>query len=137
MSQPPCIYCGHPADQHDHIVSRWGGGGDDSSNIAPACRSCNSSKGNRSVGWFLREHPEVLARVKAHQAGADVLTGLVPGEKPRAKGDGGYLSTGLRIEEGLMCDLKRLAVQRRCRVNDVVVEAIENLLALNGRRVAA
>jgi hypothetical protein len=32
-----------------------------------------------------------------------------------------------------MTELKILAVQRRCRVNDVVVEAIENLLELNGK----
>jgi hypothetical protein len=36
-----------------------------------------------------------------------------------------------------MTELKILAVERRCRVNDVVVEAIENLLALHGRRTAA
>jgi hypothetical protein len=33
--------------------------------------------------------------------------------------------------------LKVLAVQRRCRVNDLVVEAINNHLALNGQRAAA
>jgi hypothetical protein len=36
-----------------------------------------------------------------------------------------------------LADLKSLAVLRRCSVNDVIVEAIENHLALNGRRSAA
>jgi hypothetical protein len=47
------------------------------------------------------------------------------------------MTTSLRIRPELLSELKVLAVQRRCRVNDVVVEAIENLLALNGRRTAA
>ena len=55
----------------------------------------------------------------------------------RPKVDNGTLVTSLYIKADLMTELKVLAVQRRCRVNDVVVEAIENLLALNGRRVAA
>jgi hypothetical protein len=47
------------------------------------------------------------------------------------------MQTSLRISPELMAGLKLLAVQRRCRVNDVVVEAIENILELNGRRTAA
>jgi predicted DNA-binding protein len=47
------------------------------------------------------------------------------------------MTTSLRIRPELLSELKVLAVQRRCRVNDVVVEAIENLLELNGRRTAA
>jgi hypothetical protein len=51
--------------------------------------------------------------------------------------DDGKLVTSLYLRAELMTELKILAVQRRCRVNDVVVEAIENLLELNGKRTAA
>lgn len=44
-----CVYCGEPATQVDHIVPVSKGGTDDVSNLVPACRSCNSSKGNRDV----------------------------------------------------------------------------------------
>jgi predicted HicB family RNase H-like nuclease len=54
-----------------------------------------------------------------------------------SKVDDGKMTTSLRIRPELLSELKVLAVQRRCRVNDVVVEAIENLLALNGRKTAA
>ena len=55
----------------------------------------------------------------------------------QAKGDDGKMTTSLRIKPDLLAELKVLAVQRRCRVNDVILEAIENHLALNGRRAAA
>ena len=53
------------------------------------------------------------------------------------KADDGKMTTSLRITPDLLSELKVLAVQRRCRVNDVILEAIENHLALNGRRSAA
>jgi hypothetical protein len=59
-----------------------------------------------------------------------------PATKP-AKADDGKMTTSLRIKPDLLAELKVLAVQRRCRVNDVILEAIENHLALNGRRAAA
>jgi uncharacterized protein (DUF4415 family) len=51
--------------------------------------------------------------------------------------DDGKMTTSLRIKPDLLAELKVLAVRRRCRVNDVILEAIENHLALNGRRAAA
>jgi hypothetical protein len=60
-----------------------------------------------------------------------------PASPKRSKVDDGKLVTSLYLRAELMTELKILAVQRRCRVNDVVVEAIENLLELNGRRTAA
>ena len=47
------------------------------------------------------------------------------------------MTTSLRIKPDLLAELKVLAVQSRCRVNDVILEAIENHLTLNGRRAAA
>jgi hypothetical protein len=47
------------------------------------------------------------------------------------------MTTSLRIRPEVLAELKLLALQRRVRVNDVILEAIENHLALNGRRAAA
>ena len=55
----------------------------------------------------------------------------------RPKVDNDKLVTSLYIKADLMTELKVLAVQRRCRVNDLIVEGVENLLALNGRKTAA
>lgn len=50
----PCAYCGGPADSIDHLepVSKGGPGG--WPNLTAACRSCNASKGNRSLLDHLR-----------------------------------------------------------------------------------
>jgi hypothetical protein len=59
-----------------------------------------------------------------------------PATKP-AKIDDGNVATSLRIKPDLLAELKVLAVQRCRRVHDVILGAIENYLALNGRRAAA
>lgn len=61
-SEGRCWYCGrqvelfatNPDDRMciDHVVSQSDGGGDDLTNLVPACKSCNSSKGRRSVEDF-------------------------------------------------------------------------------------
>jgi 5-methylcytosine-specific restriction endonuclease McrA len=60
-----CAYChtsGRPLEL-DHIVPRTHPGGSDRvSNLAPACRSCNEIKGNRTAADF--GHPEVQAKAK-------------------------------------------------------------------------
>ena len=60
----------------------------------------------------------------------------VPAAKP-PKADDGKITSSLRMSPHLWSELKVLAVQRRCRVNDLIVEGVENLLALNGRKTAA
>lgn len=50
-----CAYCGDPADTWDHIVPVSAGGRTTPGNILPACRSCNSSKGNRDVWDWMEE----------------------------------------------------------------------------------
>lgn len=47
------------------------------------------------------------------------------------------MTTSLRIRPEILGELKVLALQKRVRVNDVILEAIENYLALHGRRDAA
>jgi 5-methylcytosine-specific restriction endonuclease McrA len=61
-SQGRCWYCGrqvelfstNPDDRLciDHVVSQADGGSDDLTNLVPACKSCNSGKGRRSVEIF-------------------------------------------------------------------------------------
>ena len=44
-----CTYCGSPYDLTiDHIVPRVQGGDHEPSNLATACRSCNSAKNDRT-----------------------------------------------------------------------------------------
>ena len=51
-----CFYCGenlNPAVvQIDHVFPQCKGGKNDIENLVPACRSCNSSKGGRSLEKF-------------------------------------------------------------------------------------
>src|SRR5215216_815942 len=49
----PCSYCGGPAGEVDHIVAVRSGGTGDWDNLASACRSCNASKGDKSLLRFL------------------------------------------------------------------------------------
>ena len=54
LLQDPCVYCGREADSIDHILCINEGGTNDWANLAPACRSCNSSKNARSLlSWLL------------------------------------------------------------------------------------
>lgn len=55
-----CWMCGSPADTVDHVKPLTAGGLNIPANLRPACRPCNSSKGNRWYGTsnlslFLRE----------------------------------------------------------------------------------
>ena len=48
-----CTYCGELANALDHIYPRSRGGDNRPSNLTPACRNCNSSKGARTPQeWF-------------------------------------------------------------------------------------
>lgn len=48
-----CLYCGSTDDVTlEHVVALAAGGWDCMANLAPACRSCNYSKGDRSVEYL-------------------------------------------------------------------------------------
>lgn len=52
-----CAYCGATIENGiqltlDHIVPWSAGGGNEPGNLVTACKRCNSSRGNRSVGEF-------------------------------------------------------------------------------------
>ncbi len=63
-----CLYCGD-AEQPltiDHIRPRKLGGTHDRGNLAPACQSCNSSKGARPLLVWLGRRPDLkLAVIRA------------------------------------------------------------------------
>jgi hypothetical protein len=62
LKADPCVYCGGRGGILDHIVARHWGGPDDWANYAGICRSCNSSKGIKTLlaflGWQLCPAPE-------------------------------------------------------------------------------
>ncbi len=49
-----CFYCGGCADTWDHIVPRKLHGNDSITNLVPACRSCNSAKGKKTLSEYRR-----------------------------------------------------------------------------------
>jgi len=60
IKHDPCVYCGQYGDiviDHIHPVSR--GGDSDWTNLAPACRSCNAAKTNKSLLAYLLERGEL------------------------------------------------------------------------------
>ncbi len=68
-----CVYCGAPADCFDHVIPRSRGGSDDADNIVPACVSCNSSKGNRTLEQFQ------WTRMRQEKPGCVCFVGHKPG----------------------------------------------------------
>ncbi len=48
-----CIICGNKNITIDHIIPVSRGGTNDIDNLQPLCKSCNSSKGNKSMEGFL------------------------------------------------------------------------------------
>lgn len=51
---PRCVYCGHLFFTRDnisvdHYIPLSNGGTNDSDNLLPACRDCNSRKGNSNL----------------------------------------------------------------------------------------
>ena len=57
-----CVYCGEvfPADQLtlDHVQARVRGGDRSGGNLVTACSGCNTAKGHRRVGEYLRDNTE-------------------------------------------------------------------------------
>lgn len=49
----PCVYCGQPSTEVDHIKAVTRGGGGSWENLAPICRSCNASKNTKDVLQFM------------------------------------------------------------------------------------
>lgn len=52
-----CSYCGEPATTVDHVFPIARGGDSHWLNLAPACKSCNSSKGDKDLNTWLYRRP--------------------------------------------------------------------------------
>jgi endogenous inhibitor of DNA gyrase (YacG/DUF329 family) len=48
-----CVYCAGPFDTIDHVIPLTRGGDNMKSNLVPACRSCNSSKGQKLLSEWM------------------------------------------------------------------------------------
>lgn len=49
-----CAYCLGPAREIEHLIPISGGGRDEPSNVVPACKRCNTSKGKKPLlQWLL------------------------------------------------------------------------------------
>jgi 5-methylcytosine-specific restriction endonuclease McrA len=61
-----CAYCGAPGPlQKDHIIPITRGGRHAIGNLLPACKSCNTSKGNRLLSeWRRRTHRPLLPNMQ-------------------------------------------------------------------------
>ena len=69
-----CHYCASEAAlTADHIIPRIKGGGDEASNLVPACASCNVSRGKRDYADFLEIIRAELAAYSAMQICGDCL----------------------------------------------------------------
>ena len=55
-----CVYCGEvfPAEELtiDHVEARVRGGDRSGGNLVTACTACNTAKGHRRIGEFLRDN---------------------------------------------------------------------------------
>lgn len=61
LQKDVCCYCGKPGGTIDHIIAVSKGGTNDWKNLTAACKSCNSSKNNEELIWFLfRRYQEKL-----------------------------------------------------------------------------
>jgi hypothetical protein len=77
---------------------------------------------------------EALAK-KAHQQQQEPAA-PPPADRLAKKVDDSKITTSLRIERDTLGELKVLALQKGARVNELIVEAIKNYLAINGRHAA-
>ncbi len=48
-SQYTCHYCKGPANEADHIIPVSMGGGNEIENLLPCCKSCNSTRQNKTM----------------------------------------------------------------------------------------
>ncbi|KAF3889036.1 MULTISPECIES: RNA-guided endonuclease IscB [Nostocales] len=64
-----CVYCGltDVPLQIEHINPRSKGGSERFSNFTLSCEKCNQKKGSKPVEQFLKNQPEILKKIKAHQ----------------------------------------------------------------------
>jgi 5-methylcytosine-specific restriction endonuclease McrA len=86
-----CVYCGEvfPAEQLslDHVQARVRGGDRSGGNLVTACTACNTAKGHRRVGEFLRDN--VAARANFLRYARHLWPRLLRGIRETIDGSGG------------------------------------------------
>jgi 5-methylcytosine-specific restriction endonuclease McrA len=65
-----CAYCGKSGTTIDHVIPISKGGRDEIGNVLPACRRCNSSKGNKDLAAWLNEKGFTDPRAEHERADA-------------------------------------------------------------------
>lgn len=63
-----CVYCNaqNLRLEIDHISPKSKGGSDRVSNLTICCRACNEKKANKPIETFLKEKPNILAKILKH-----------------------------------------------------------------------
>lgn len=52
-----CAYCERRAEDIDHVISKYNGGGNRLTNLVPSCVRCNQSKGSEDVlVWWKKQY---------------------------------------------------------------------------------
>jgi 5-methylcytosine-specific restriction endonuclease McrA len=61
-----CVYCGAIADSLDHVKPKAKGGETVTSNLVPACKTCNGNKGDRELfEWYRTRSHWTIEREQA------------------------------------------------------------------------
>lgn len=61
-----CVYCGSPAESLDHAKPKAKGGETVTSNLLPACKSCNQDKGSKELfEWYRSRSHWTIEREQA------------------------------------------------------------------------
>lgn len=61
-----CVYCGGSFDHVDHVYPLARGGRDNPMNLVPACQSCNTSKGSKTLPEWLRTNLDQRDHLRAN-----------------------------------------------------------------------
>lgn len=105
----PCVYCGAPSTEIDHIEPRSTGGANHWENYAGICSSCNSSKRNKGLLGFMGWRQAAVAF-----DGWRLFNGATAGDMSKARA-----SEAERVAVGVgdtrRCDLEKTAGVAVCK----------------------
>jgi hypothetical protein len=100
LASGPCVYCGAPPTDVDHIRALTQGGDEARDNLAPACRACNNSKGRKLL---------------IHWDPVKVAHGVVHSPAVAAELERELATTVTRVDSALACDAGDSAPESRAR----------------------
>jgi hypothetical protein len=67
LTDGKCFYCGHDAENRDHVIPVAKGGPNESWNMVPACQRCNAAKGDHTIEEFRQDMIARAARGSTKQ----------------------------------------------------------------------